>query len=408
MGSDYSTSKREKLNSEIAALKDTIYVLDNHETVPMVSISDHAERISNLFPMQSPDKCFPIHQLLLVGPLTKTDIPLDILEILIEHFDVNEFNNVRMTCLNIAIENEHYSAVRYLVKQGADCNKATHGFKITDRMTPIALLAQKSNAPLELFDLLQTPQTLNDDSCWHLPLHEAVDCGHSEAALHLIQLGASVDKGRISGLPIDYYAKRITHQIDEKLFEKLVPSDTINILRSIGRILRDENTKCGFEVRFKMFHYLVQQLNQIDSLSVSNIFSWSGHRQMDINKQVLLTEQHSCKCMYLMSLLLLHLDWNIVSIPEPIDVHGSIPEQDLLCVHAINEIWNSYRLKPKVKSLLTLCIQQTRKHMHSLTTTSFMSLPVPSYIKRLLKYTDIADVFCEAFRLWPECSPILR
>ena len=45
MGSDYSKSKREKLNSEIAALKDTIYVLDNHETVPMVSISDHAERI---------------------------------------------------------------------------------------------------------------------------------------------------------------------------------------------------------------------------------------------------------------------------------------------------------------------------------------------------------------------------
>ena len=153
--------------------------------MPVFSISDHAERISNLFPMQSTDKCFPIHQLLSVDPLTKTEIPLYIFEILVGTFDVNEFNNVRLTCLNIAIEHEHYNAVRYLVKQGADCNKATHGFRITDRMTPVAILAQKSNTPLELFDLQHFPQTLNDDSCWHLPLHEAVDCGYSEAALHL-------------------------------------------------------------------------------------------------------------------------------------------------------------------------------------------------------------------------------
>ena len=51
-----------------------------------------------------PDKCFPIHQLLSVGPLKKTEIPLDILEVLVANFYVNEYNNVRMSCLNIAIE----------------------------------------------------------------------------------------------------------------------------------------------------------------------------------------------------------------------------------------------------------------------------------------------------------------
>ena len=181
-------------------------------------------------------------------------------------------------------------------------------------------------------------------------------------------------------LPVDYYAKRHTHQFDTKLFEKLVPSNTINILQSIGRILPDKNPKCGFEIGHKLIQQLVQQLKQVDLLSVSRRFTAFEGRQMYVNNELVMLELYSFKGTYLISLLLLHLNWNIVSTPEPIDLQIVI-ERDIQYVHAINYIWDSYQHQPKVKALLTLCIQQARKHMNSLTDNSFMSLPVPSCIR---------------------------
>ena len=125
---------------------------------------------------------------------------------------------------------------------------------------------------------------------------------------------------------------------------------------------------------------------------------------MYVNNELVMLELYSFKGTYLISLLLLHLDWNIVSTPEPIGLQIVI-ERDIRYVHVISYIWDSYQHQPKLKSLLTLCIQQTRKHMSSLTDSSFMSLPVPSCIRRLLKHLDIADVLCEAWRHGPDCSP---
>ena len=73
------------------------------------------------------------------------------------------------------------------------------------RYSPIALLAEKSTAPMDLFDLLQTDQTLNDNvNMNHLPLHVAIQRCHFETALHLIQLGARVDI-RVGCCPVPIY-----------------------------------------------------------------------------------------------------------------------------------------------------------------------------------------------------------
>ena len=96
-------SRRRRLNAEIASLVDTLLALEENDTQPKRSVSDHAKRIPTLMPKELfatlPESfhhpCFPIHQLLSVAPLTNTEIPLDIFEVLIGAFDVkfNELND---------------------------------------------------------------------------------------------------------------------------------------------------------------------------------------------------------------------------------------------------------------------------------------------------------------------------
>ena len=128
----------------------------SNKIIKKQSIADHTERISDLLQKQSHGQCFPIHELLRVSPLTNIEIPLDILEMLASKFDVNECDDLsEQTCLGIAITNEHYNAVRCLIMHGADCNIEHITCKVDFiRYSPIALLAAKSTAPMDLFDLL--------------------------------------------------------------------------------------------------------------------------------------------------------------------------------------------------------------------------------------------------------------
>ena len=95
-----------------------------------------------------------------------------------EGWDVNstvDFDSHKVTCLDIAVERCHYSAIRLLVKHHAGSNS------IADVKPPVKppviSLAAQPNVPLDLFDLLATPQNLNaehkrfSDS---LPLHSAI------------------------------------------------------------------------------------------------------------------------------------------------------------------------------------------------------------------------------------------
>ena len=160
-----------------------------------------------------------------------------------------------------------------------------------------------------------------------------------------------------------------------------------------------------FEVKCKMFVHLVQRL--LDGYPLCG-----HHRKSNILRDTEIIRDlmvnHSFKGLNLITLLVFYLDWNIVSTPEAITprLHNSATEQDMLYARAIDAIWKNHLCKPNVKSLLTLCIQNTRQHMINLKDSSFMSLPVPSYIRRLLMYRDVADKVCEAWRLWPECINI--
>ena len=97
---------------------------------------------------------------------------------------------------------------------------------------------------------------------------------------------------------------------------------------------------------------------------------------------------------YMCSLILTELQFDLLSKSD--DIVLGLPDQSaaselIARAHAIDDLWRTYRQKCKVKSLLRLCLLQTRKSMSSLDDNSFLSLPVPPYIRRLLTYTDVAE-----------------
>ena len=209
-GTKVEQSKSRALINEIKSLVDTLFDLDDNDTKSRDIIAEHTERIRNVIP---PNPAYirypkPIHCLLSIQPLRRIEIPLEVLKLLLSSgFNVNvyynsiggDINAERMTCLHLAIKNKHYSSVSLLVKHGVDCDKESYdpAHALTEHgITPIAMLARYKDAPLDLFDILKTPQNLNGNSCEKkvLPLHVAAECGHTDIVLHLMKLGASLNK----------------------------------------------------------------------------------------------------------------------------------------------------------------------------------------------------------------------
>ena len=193
---------------------DTLSVLDNDETKCLGILAEHVDRIQNAIPskpihMQYPK---PIHRLLSIQPLKRIEIPLVALDVLVSSgFNFDEyFNNdrnyygkwqhdeMKITCLHLAVKNHHHNAVRWLVQHGANCDKYSYDESLkslssysSQYITPITMLASHRDAPLDLFDKLKFPKNFNSYS--NLPLHVAVQHGHTNIALHLLDLGASVN-----------------------------------------------------------------------------------------------------------------------------------------------------------------------------------------------------------------------
>ena len=71
--------------------------------------------------------------------------------------------------------------------------------------TPVSVLAARKDAPMDLFDLLITPENINGnpERCTPLriPLHVALEHGHTNIALHLIEQGANVGVISKNGKP---------------------------------------------------------------------------------------------------------------------------------------------------------------------------------------------------------------
>ena len=217
---DQTEAKQSKLRAEtwkplideIKSLKDTLCDLDNDETKSLDIIAEYTKRITNAIPSKPIDIWYPkpIHQLLSVRPLQRVQIPLGVLEILVSSgfdIDVNQYHNSddegdhcnirHMTCLHLAIKNRHYNAARWLVQRGAGCEKDSYDKEVCrDLVTPISVLATHPDAPVDLLDLLITPEIINGNPQRTIapPLHLASEHGHANIALHLIDHGANVNQ----------------------------------------------------------------------------------------------------------------------------------------------------------------------------------------------------------------------
>ena len=127
-------------------------------------------------------------------------------------------------------------------------------------------LAAQDKVPLDLFDLLATPENLNNLSPSgrvQLPLHTAASCGHIQAALHLINLGASVDQqDGWSKLPIDHLVENQSYPLTNELLRSLLPQKAhcVPILRTMFGVQRYERPGKDNACLLEMFHQLLQRL----------------------------------------------------------------------------------------------------------------------------------------------------
>ena len=420
----------EPLYTEIDCLKETLLVVDNDNTISMDNaqqlIGEHREKISVVLATYSRKDCNlkPIHRLLSIRPLTRVEIPLDILELLIAFgFNVNQFDYDDKPCLQISITNRHYTAVRWLIDHGADCNlrddtlyREENG-RHFDVKTPIALLATYPNVPLDLFDLLKTSENLNDSSYEHLPLHTAIANGHTESALHLVKLGADVtQRDGMLQLPIQYYLEKYIYEYHGKLFTSLLPSCNLDLLCIACKILKEEKVTRDYTVMSKMLQQLLQRIIILEPLTVKvqvqedEMSSVWISVDMRINQKYVMRYQETFQGVYICSLLLSRLDCAISTVPDPIVpfLPSSSPKKILAHAQAVDDIWETYQKKHGTRSLLCLCIRQIRHSLNSLSDSSFLTLPVPSSIRKLLMYHDLAEVIHEEWCVWVPYLPILH
>ena len=239
--------------------------------------------------------------------------------------------------------------------------------------------------------------------------------GHSESALHLIQIGAEIKQTKAyvtDTLPTELYISNYSRDYNAELFTLLIPVYGRELLHIVNLLLGRNNQLTNSEVMSKMFQQLLQRL----------IFDWPISLTIEIRNEddfsvdiqinqndIYQSRWYSLKETYLWSLLLSHLDCNMTSTQEATGARMHNPmanEKCLAHVQAIDDLWKKCRSRSSVHSLLRLIIQQVRQSMNNLSDSSFLTLPVPSSICKMLMYQDITDVVCEAWLLWPHCLPV--
>ena len=399
----------ERLYTEINVLKQILVTIDRDKTQRLDSITENIKGISDILKTISENKLDiqnfwlkkPIHHLLSAGPFTRTEIPIDILVGLISAgFDVNAIGVQNRTCLDIAAENCHYNAVRLLVRHGA-IGFADSQLSYWGKRSPIVLLASHSNVPLDLFDMLATPKNLNDNRCYkYLPLHEAVRCSNTETALHLIKLGASVNqRDAFVGLPLHYAVDSCLKQANNELFMSVLPprSQGTLILQLISKLISTTERPAKTATHlFVMLHQLLQRLHFDEPLKVEICHS-SSLRMMVMGAMIDPIAYYSHP-VYLCSLILVELQFDLTSVPGNITnvLSNNARAEALIYAPAVEEVWKNCHQQNHVKSLLRLCILKTRSSMSSLDDDSFLSLPGPPYLRRLLTYRDVSErIFAE-------------
>ena len=335
------------------------------------------------------------------------ELPIEAIDCLMsEGFYLNSLDSLdfKRTCLDTAAENYEHNAIRLLVHHSAksytcyteDNSMSQHHSK--SRKSPIALLASQPNVPLDLFDLLATPQNLNDCSQYkYLPLHEAASCGRSKIAVHLIKLGASVDqKDGFSLVPIWYYLEDNRGQLEYELLLRLLPSKVhmVYMLKLLCKILDKDNEHSNVVTHLReVLHQLLQRVHFDGPLKVKTRDDNDG--SMEINGNMIASAEDSRSLLCSGILIELQCDLTLTSNYNVNGALGGSTKQtdnnQLKNVLAFQHVWRNYTHNHQLKSLLQLCILQIRTSMHSLDDQSFLSLPVPPYIRGLLTYHDVSE-----------------
>ena len=412
-----------ELNIRIGCLKWTLINLDRDSTKSHDILADHTKEISDTLQTISDNKLDtrrkvtnpnysyydlpnPIHALLSVGRLMSVQIPSEVVENLISAgFDMNQKDYVNETCLYKAIKYHHYNIVRLLIKYEAACCDAN------GEERPIILLASHPNVPLDLFDLLATPCNLEAALC------NAAANGCIKPALHLIKLGARVDGLNSYGrLPVDYFAGQFTRyhlqdggnlkqvdddQIFNDLFMNLLPSrpQGVNILRVICTFLNRTYTKSINNVN-EMLHQLVERLDLVQPLNLTiKVDSYNYIIHLKANGVVILSGavmHSSCQTVYLCCLILSELQLDVIAPPDISPLPQlALSTETMAYAEATDDLLKAFHQQHNVKSLLRHCILRIRTSMRSLDSNSFMNLPLPTYIQRLLTLRDISEKICE-------------
>ena len=310
--------------------------------------------------------------------------------------------------LHSAVREGHTNLALSLIEHGAPVNR-----KDTSGDFPLHVAVTKDHTDVVLL-LIKHGASLNQQN-WYgdPPLHVAVRKGHTNLALSLIEHGASVNLQNKGGeMPIAHYFSNDKEQLNDQLFTRLIPGSSANILKLICNVV-ETSTERNPKLLSWGLRRLIQHLIFMGPLKfVVEVrhewdYMWVARFILKLNNKVLIFARESLKAAYLCSVLLVLSSWD-VSFPNAIvpQLSDSLRAEYLSGAQSIDDLWHMYKQNDKVKRLHTLCVQNTRKCMHSFTDENFQSLPVPNYLRKLLMLHDVADVLCEAYQMWPKCIPI--
>ena len=188
------------------------------------------------------------------------------------------------------------------------------------------------------------------------------------------------------------------------LFMSLLPSrpQGVDILRVICTLLKRTYMKTINNMN-EMLHQLVQRLDIVQPLNLTiKVDSYDCIIHLNANGVVILkgTLQHtSCQTVYLCCLILSELQLDVITPPDisPLLRQMSLLTETMAYAHATDDLLKDFHQQHNVKSLLRHCILRIRTSMRSLDSNSFLNLPVPTYIRRLLTLQDISE---KIYKVW--------
>ena len=229
----------------------------------------------------------------------------------------NVYGNLPLHLAHTQVKQGHTDLALSLIEHGASVNQEDG-----DDDLPLHLALREGRIELA-FSLIKLGASVNHkDGSEDLPLQLAVEHGYTDLAKSLIMLGASVNQENGRGhLPV---VLCINKCFNEELFLKLIPGNSMDILKAMCDIFRKETEPSGKEILFKALTQLLQRLILIDPLSITiKLKQWYGSRDIHMKLKVNLNQQPlklgvaSFKPVFLCSVLLILVGCD-VSFPDAI------------------------------------------------------------------------------------------